>query len=136
MGYRSEVKIVAGKKAAAEIRAVIKKYDSPLTEVGTNKRGDTLFACDWVKWYEDDTDFPEVSAVMDVVNKYMSLPASESSKDTGIEYCRVGEDYGDNDYQANGDGYGYLSVAVKCYEEEGFKPKPKPKAKAKGKKAK
>ena len=51
MGYRSEVKIVAGKKPAAEIRLVLKKFDgSPLTEVGTNMRGDTLFVADWVKW--------------------------------------------------------------------------------------
>ncbi len=136
MGYRSEVKIVAGKKPAAEIRNVLKKFDgSPLTEVGTNKRGDTLFVADWVKWYEDDPEtFPEVAAVMEVIDKYDSLPASESSADTGIEYCRVGEEDSDTEYRANGDCYGYLSVSVKCDQEDGFKPKPKPKAKPKAKK--
>lgn len=136
MGYRSEVKIVAGKKPAAEIRLVLKKFDgSPLTEVGTNKRGDTLFVADWVKWYEDDPEtFPEVAAVMEVIDKYDSLPASESSADTGIEYCRVGEDDSDTEYRANGDCYGYLSVSVKCDQEDGFKPKPKAKPKAKSKK--
>ena len=136
MGYRSEVKIVAGKKPAAEIRNVLKKFDgSPLTEVGTNKRGDTLFVADWVKWYEDDPEtFPEVAAVMEVIDKYDSLPASESSADTGIEYCRVGEEDSDTEYRANGDCYGYLSVSVKCDQEDSFKPKPKPKAKPKAKK--
>ena len=136
MGYRSEVKIVAGKKPAAEIRNVLKKFDgSPLTEVGTNKRGDTLFVADWVKWYEDDPEtFPEVAAVMEVIDKYDSLSASESSADTGIEYCRVGEDDSDTEYRANGDGYGYLSVSVKCDQEDGFKPKPKAKTKPKSKK--
>lgn len=136
MGYRSEVKLVAGKKPAEEIRLVLKKFDgSPLTEVGTNKRGDTLFVADWVKWYEDDPEtFPDVAAVMEVIDKYNSLPASESSPATGIEYCRVGEEDSDTEYRANGDGYGYLSVGVKCDQEDGFKPKAKAKPKAKSKK--
>lgn len=132
MGYRSEVKIVAGKKAAAEIRDIIKKFDgSPLTEVGTNKRGDTLFVADWVKWYEDEpNDFPDVAAVMEVVEKYEGIYGDDTGKDTAIEYCRVGESDNDTDYRANGDSYGYLSVGVRCDQEDGFKPKPK------GKKAK
>lgn len=134
MGYRSEVKIVAGKKPAAEIRKVLKKYDgAPLTEIGTNERGDTLFVADWVKWYEDDDDFPEVDAVMKIVDKYDALPSDKRSKDTGIEYCRVGEDDSDTDYRANGDGYGYLSVGIRVDGEDGFTPKPKAKPKAKAK---
>lgn len=70
----------------------------------------------------------------EVIDKYDSLPASESSADTGIEYCRVGEDDSDTEYRANGDCYGYLSVSVKCDQEDGFKPKPKAKPKAKSKK--
>jgi hypothetical protein len=122
MGYRSEVKIVAGKKPAVEIRKVLKKYDgSPLTEIGTNERGDTLFSADWVKWYEDDDDFPEVDAIMKIIDKYDAWPRDKGTKDTGIEYCRVGEDDSDTEYRANGDGYGYLSVGIKVGSEEGFK---------------
>ena len=44
MGYRSEVKIVAGRKAADEIRTILAENDSQLIEVGTNDKGETLFA--------------------------------------------------------------------------------------------
>ena len=105
---------VAGKKPAAEIRKVLKKYGgAPLSEIGTNERGDTLFAADWAKWYEHDDCFPEVDAVMNIIDKYDSLPSDKSSNDTGIEYCRVGEEDSDTEYRANGDCYGYLSVGIR-----------------------
>ena len=126
MGYRSEVKIVAGKKPAAEIREVIKKYDgSPLTEVGTNDKDETLFVADWAKWYEDDDDFPDVDSVMKVVDKY--LCTEERDYDVGIEYCRVGESDNDTDYRSNGAGGGYLSVGIKVHDEGSFKAADEPK---------
>lgn len=132
MGYRSEVKIVAGKKPAAEIREVIKKYDgSPLTEIGTNDQGETLFVADWAKWYEDDDDFPDVDSVMTVVDKYVyEIPRQQGNKlnvDQGMEYCRVGESDDDTDYRSNGAGGGYLSVGIKVHDEGSFKAADEPK---------
>lgn len=125
MGYRSEVKIVAGRKAADEIRAILAEHDSSLTEIGTNDKGETLFVADWAKWYEDDEDFPDVDAIMKVVDKYVCT--EERGHDVGIEYCRVGEEDGDVAYQSNGEGYGYLSVGIKVHDEGSFKAaEPKP----------
>jgi hypothetical protein len=119
MGYRSEVKIVAGKKAADEIRKILAEHDSQLAEIGTNDKGETLFAADWAKWYEDDEDeFPDVAAIMAVVDKYAYGLAGE---DNGMEYCRAGEDDGDTEYKYNGRGYGYLSIGIKVDKEDGFR---------------
>jgi hypothetical protein len=125
MGYRSEVKIVAGRKAADEIRTILAEHDSQLTEIGTNDQGETLFAADWAKWYEDDDDFPDVKAVMEVVDKYvyeLSYQAKKLRVDQGLEYCRVGESDDDTDYRSNGAGGGYLSVGIRVHDEGGFKP--------------
>lgn len=120
MGYRSEVKIVAGRKAADEIRTILAEHDSSLTEIGTNAKGETLFVADWAKWYEDEADeFPDVDAIMKVVDKYVC--SQERGIDWGIEYCRVGEEDGDVAYQSNGAGGGYLSVGIKVHDEGSFK---------------
>lgn len=125
MGYRSEVKIVAGKNPAIALRDVIKKFDNicQLSEAGTNERGDTLFSADWAKWYEDDDDeFPDVAAVMKVVKKFAyELTSDAHTPENGIEYARVGEDDSDTEYISNGCGYGYLSIGVKCSGEDKFK---------------
>lgn len=126
MGYRSEVKIVAGRKAADEIRTILAEHNSMLSEIGTNDKGETLFAADWVKWYEDDADeFPDVDAIMTVVDKYVyEIPSHQGNRlpiDQGMEYCRVGESDDDTDYKSNGVGGGYLSVGIKVYDEGGFK---------------
>lgn len=126
MGYRSEVKIVAGRKAADEIRTILAENDSQLIEVGTNDKGETLFAADWANWYEDDKDnYPAVDAIMTVVDKYVyEIPRQQVNKlhvDQGMEYCRVGESDDDTDYRSNGVGGGYLSVGIKVYEEGSFK---------------
>lgn len=126
MGYRSEVKIVAGRKAADEIRTILAEQNSQLTEIGTNDKGETLFAADWAKWYEDEADeFPDVDAIMTVVDKYVyEIPRQQVNKlhiDQGMEYCRVGESDDDTDYRSNGAGGGYLSVGIKVYEEGSFK---------------
>lgn len=83
MAYRSEVKIVAGKNAAKELRKVNKKYDYFTETKGDN--GEWLFECNWIKWYEDEED---VAAYMDVVNKYMGMEGA----DNGINFMRIGED--------------------------------------------
>lgn len=131
MGYRSEVKIVAGSKAADEIRTILAEHDGPLTEIGTNDKGETLFVADWAKWYEDDDDFPDVDAIMTVVDKYVyEIPRQQVNKlhvDQGMEYCRVGESDNDTDYRSNGAGGGYLSVGIKVYEEGSFKAADEPK---------
>lgn len=126
MGYRSEVKIVAGRKAADEIRTILAEQNSQLTEIGTNDKGETLFAADWAKWYEDEADeFPDVDAIMTVVDKYVyEIPRQQVNKlhiDQGMEYCRVGESDDDTDYRSNGAGGGYLSVGIKVHDEGSFK---------------
>lgn len=125
MGYRSEVKIVAGRKAADEIRTIIAEHDGPLTEIGTNDKGETLFAAVWAKWYEDDDDFPDVDAIMTVVDKYVyEIPRQQVNElhvDQGMEYCRVGESDNDTDWRSNGAGGGYLSVGIKVDDEGSFK---------------
>lgn len=128
MGYYSEVKIVAGRKAADEIRVILAENNPGLEEIGTNAKGETLFAADWVKWYEDDKDaFPGVDAIMTVVDKYIyELPRSQSkelSVDQAMEYCRVGESDDDTEWRSNGAGGGYLSVGIKVHDEASFKPK-------------
>lgn len=127
MGYHSEVKIVAGRKAADEIRTILAEHDSQLIEIGTNDKGETLFAADWAKWNEDDNDFPDVDAIMTVVDKYVyELPRSQATElpvDQGMEYCRVGESDDDADWRSNGAGGGYLSVGIKVHDEASFKPK-------------
>lgn len=129
MGYHSEVKIVAGRKAADEIRTVLAEHnDTGLEEIGTNAKGETLFVADWVKWYEDDAEaYPDVDAIMTVVDKYVyELPRKQSKKlsvDQGMEYCRVGESDDDTDWRSNGAGGGYLSVGIKVHDEASFKPK-------------
>jgi len=132
MGYRSEVKIVAGRKAADEIRTILAEHYSGLSEIGTNNQGETLFAADWVKWYEDYADeFPDVNAIMAVVDKYVyEIPRNQGNKlhiDQGMEYCRVGEDDSDTDYRSNGVGGGYLSVGIKVHDEGSFKAADEPK---------
>lgn len=127
MGYYSEVKIVAGRKAADEIRVILAENNPGLDEIGTNTKGETLFVANWVKWPEDDDAFPGVDAVMTVVDKYVyELPrthATELSVDEAMEYCRVGESDDDTDWRSNGAGGGYLSVGIKVDDEANFKPK-------------
>jgi len=119
MGYRSIVKIVAGKQPAEEIRKVITDNVSMLEEIKTNKNGKTLFVADWVKWYEDDPKYyPDVDAIMAIVHKYCEMPEKDLNQDTGIEYCRVGEASDDTDYENNG-CFTHLSVGI---EEYGLEP--------------
>ena len=135
MGYRSEVKIVAGKTAAKAIKRVLKKFNMTPDKTRVNEKGETLFEWDWIKWDENDrVGFPEVAAVMAVVDKYISLDPFKITVDTGMEYCRAGEDTTDTEWRSNGGGGGYLSIGICVGDEASFKtepPKPKVKAKAK-----
>ena len=125
MGYRSEVKIVAGRKAADEIRKIMSEQSTQLEEIGTNDKGETLFVADWAKWYENDDEFPDVNDIMTVVDKYVyEIPRHQVNPlhiDQGMEYCRVGEDDSDTDYRSNGAGGGYLSIGIKVHDEDSFK---------------
>lgn len=59
---------------------------------------------------------------MGVVNKFAyDLTSDAKTPENGIEYARVGEDDSDTDYISNGCGYGYLSIGVKCSDEDKFK---------------
>ena len=118
MGYRSDVKIVAGKNAAKELREVNKKYEYLTETEGEN--GEWLFECDWIKWYDDEED---IAAYMDVVNKYMGM----EGEDNGIDFMRLGEDSEDVEKYSN-----YSTVASLCsgIVVDSFtkkEPKPKPK---------
>lgn len=136
MGYRSDVKIVAGKTAAKAINRVLKKFNMTPNNSRVNEKGETLFEWDGMKWYEDDKDgFPEVAAIMAVVDKYIGIDPFKITVDTGMEYCRAGEDITDNEYRSNGGGGGYLSIGVYVDDEARFKKEPPtpPKVKAKAK---
>jgi hypothetical protein len=98
MGYRSEVKILAGKNPAKELHEINEKYHIFDSET-PGKGGITLFTCDWVKWYEDDDMFPEVDAVMEVIDKYEDIHTG--TREDGIDYYRIGEDSEDIDHRSN-----------------------------------
>lgn len=97
MGYRSEIKILAGTNPAKELHAINEKYQI-FTET-PGKAGITLFVGDWLKWYEDDDMFPEVDEVMAVVEKYAGIKTG--NRDDGIDYYRLGEDSEDIDHWSN-----------------------------------
>ena len=93
MGYRSEVKIIAGKNAAAELLKVNKKHE--LFIVTPGEHDETLFEADWLKWYEEEEDVAEYVAVID---KYLGLSSNDPAD--GIDFYRLGEDSEDVDHQS------------------------------------
>ena len=125
MGYRSDIKIIAGKKAAAEFRKVNKKYDLFTETEGEN--GEWLFEADYLKWYEDDADYPDVAAYMEVVDKYVD-DFKAGKNGGGMVYVRSGETDDDFEWRSNDGTTGslYRTIAV-----EGFTPKPPPPPKPK-----
>ena len=110
MGYRSDVKIIAGKNAAKELLEVNAKYSLMTFTEGEND--EWLFEADYLKWYDD---YEEVQAYMDVVNKYAAL----DGKDDGICFLRQGEDDSDAEYISNGVCDGYVSTGI---DVNGFTP--------------
>jgi hypothetical protein len=97
MGYRSDIKILAGKNPAKELHEINVKHQI-FTET-PGKGGVTLFVGEWLKWYEDDDLFPEVDAVMEVVDKYEDIQTG--NREDGIDYYRLGEDSEDIDHRSN-----------------------------------
>lgn len=115
MGYRSDIKIIAGKNAAKELLRVNNKYNLLTFTEGENDLW--LFEADYVKWYEDDPDnFPDVAAVMKVVDKYRT----KSGKENGICYYRNGESDDDSETISNGELSAYVCSGIMV---DGFTPK-------------
>lgn len=114
MGYRSEVKIIAGKNAAKELLAVNKKHQ--YFTVTPGKNDETLFEADYIKWYEYEDDIKEYA---DVIDKYLGL-GSRKPED-GIDFIRTGEDLDDVDHNSTYSTHATLSTGIVV---EGFTPKP------------
>lgn len=110
MSYCSEVKILAGKNVAKKINEAIKKFGCPFDTIKEDNNGVTLFAADSVKWYEDDDSFPEVKAVMDIVEEYANK--SGCGREDGIEYARMGEENEDYEWRGNGSLPAYLCRTI------------------------
>lgn len=122
MGYRSDVKIIAGKNAAKELLKVNAKHS--LMTVTEGENNEWLFEAEYLKWYDE---YEDVQAYMAVVNKYAEL----NGKDDGICFLRQGEDDSDTEYISNGVCDGYVTTGI---EVEGFTPKsPKDTVPPKGK---
>ena len=118
MGYRSEVKIVAGKNTAKELLAVNAKHE--LFNVTEGDNDEWLFEADWLKWYEDE---PDVAAYVEVIEKF----EVKTGRDDGLCFLRLGEDDTDVEFRSNGGTYADLSHTIMV---NGFTPKKsKPKAK-------
>ena len=116
MGYRSDIKILAGDAAAKELIKVNKKYD--LFQFTEGENGEYLFTADYLKWCDDDPDnYPDVAAFMKVVNKYLAKTAGHEN---GIHFLRDGEDDEDLENLSNGLLSSYLTTSVVA---EGFTPK-------------
>lgn len=116
MGYRSNVKILAGEAAAKELIKLNKKHD--VFELTEGENGEYLFDGEYLKWYEDDPDnFPDVDAFMKVVNKYL---AKTDGHENGIHFLRDGEEDDDVENLSNGLLHSYLTTSVVV---ENFTPK-------------
>ena len=97
MGYRSDIKILAGKNPAKELHEINEKYEL-FTET-PGKDGITLFVGESLKWYEGEDGFEDVDAVMAVVDKYEDTLTGKA--EDGIDYYRLGEDSEDIDHRSN-----------------------------------
>lgn len=116
MGYRSDIKILAGEKAAKELIKLNKKHD--VFEVTEGENGEYLFEAEYLKWYDDDPDnYPDVAAFMKVVLKYIT---KSSGHENGIQFLRDGEEDDDIENLSNGLLHGYLTTSIVA---EGFTPK-------------
>lgn len=112
MGYRSNVKILAGEAAAKALIKLNKKHD--VFEVTEGENGEYLFVGEYLKWYED---YPDVAAFMKVVNKYLD---KKDGHENGIQFLRDGEEDSDTENMSNGLLNGYLTTSIVA---EGFTPK-------------
>ena len=112
MGYRSDIKILAGETAAKELIKLNKKHD--VFEVTEGEGGEYLFTAEYLKWYEE---YPEVAAFTKVIDKYL---AKTDGHENGIHFLRDGEDDEDLENLSNGLLSSYLTTSVVA---EGFTPK-------------
>lgn len=121
MGYRSDIKVICQAKAAAEFRKVNKKYDLFTETEGEN--GEFLFEADYVKWYENSDEYPDVAAYMEVINKYTAMYKGAPSG-CGFLYYRRGEDSDDIDYWDNGGVKASVEIVIQVVGFTKKKPKP------------
>lgn len=105
MGYRSTVKIIAGKNAAAELIEVNKKHEYFTVTPGSHD--ETLFEADWIKWYDEDEDIAEYVAVID---KYLDLGSDDRAD--GIDFYRLGEDSEDVEHRSTYSTYATLDMEI------------------------
>lgn len=113
MGYRSTIKIIAGKNAAKELIEVNKKHE--YFTVTPGNRDETLFEADWIKWNEDEDDIAEY---VEVINKYLELGSNERAD--GIDFYRLGEDSEDVEHNSTYSTYASLDMTITV---TGFEPK-------------
>lgn len=112
MGYRSNIKILAGEAVAKELIKLNTKHD--VFEFTEGENGEYLFVGEYLKWYDD---YPEVKAFMKVVNKYL---AKSSGHENGVQFLRDGEEDDDTENMSNGLLHGYLTTSIIA---ENFTPK-------------
>ena len=105
MGYRSTVKIIAGKNAAIELLEVNKKHEYFTVTPGSND--ETLFEADWIKWNEDEDDIAEY---VEVIDKYLDLGSDERAD--GIDFYRLGEDSEDVEHRSTYSTYASLDMEI------------------------
>jgi len=117
MGYRSTVKIIAGKNAAAELIEVNKKHEYFTVTPGSND--ETLFEADWLKWYEEDDDIAEYAKV---INKYLDMGSDDRAN--GIDFYRIGEDSEDVEHNSTYSTYATLDLGITV---SNFEPQPEQK---------
>lgn len=104
MGYRSDVTIVTTQQGWKKIRDGLitldtegARYmlDDAMVEEITGQAGNRyrIIQWKWVKWYEHDyINSPHIQAIMNVLEKF-------DEDKIPYAYTRIGEDYGDYDYQ-------------------------------------
>ena len=96
MGYRSEVAIRCHDKAFEMFE---KAWGELIPDKVFHNENDHLIYWDWVKWYED---YPEVSAIENVMSKLNELDIDEAIENKmGYKFIRLGEDNDDVETKEN-----------------------------------
>ena len=81
MGYRSEVAFVVPDSAPR-----FENREDNCFETVREEDGCRLYHTSWMKWYENDSDYPIVQAVMDYLSEL---------DDEDFLFIRIGDDVGD-----------------------------------------
>ena len=114
MGYRSDIKIICGKKAAADFRKVNKKYNY-FKEI-RGQSNEWLFYSYAIKWYEGEK---EIDEYLGVIKKYAEMTDDKVSHENGLNFLRTGEELDDVERLSN---YATLSGLCLTIEAYGFTP--------------